>query len=93
MPTFTKRESERVMSSFDFFGINHYQSLSVQDDQNSMDADQRDFFGDMSAKLLSMVSHYVSISQKSFSFRCSGYGLDFYLCVETMIRRTLIPKK
>lgn len=78
MPTFTKRESERVMSSFDFFGINHYNSMSVQDNQNSMDADQRDFFGDMSAKLLGMVSHYVSISQKSFSFRSSGYGLDFY---------------
>ncbi|KAI3507734.1 hypothetical protein L1887_22725 [Cichorium endivia] len=47
IPTFTKFESERIKGSFDFFGLNHYSTLYVKDDSNSLENDVRDFIADM----------------------------------------------
>ncbi|KAI3750080.1 hypothetical protein L2E82_20704 [Cichorium intybus] len=47
IPTFTKFESERIKGSFDFLGLNHYSTLYVKDDPNSLENDVRDFIADM----------------------------------------------
>ncbi|KAL7584400.1 hypothetical protein Lser_V15G42401 [Lactuca serriola] len=47
IPTFTKLESKRIKGSFDFFGINHYQTLYVKDNPSSLKTDPRDIVADM----------------------------------------------
>ncbi|KAK1437233.1 hypothetical protein QVD17_03022 [Tagetes erecta] len=52
IPNFTKFESERIKGSFDFFGINHYATLQVKDNPNSLEMKIRDFSADIGAKLI-----------------------------------------
>ncbi|KAI3507727.1 hypothetical protein L1887_22718 [Cichorium endivia] len=47
IPTFTKLESKRIKDSFDFLGINHYQTVYVKDNPNSLKSDTRDIVADM----------------------------------------------
>ncbi|KAK1292242.1 Beta-glucosidase 22 [Acorus calamus] len=52
LPRFTKAESERLMSSFDFIAINHYISLYVKDDtHNSTTSPLHDYYDDASVKI------------------------------------------
>ncbi|XP_058083756.1 beta-glucosidase 22-like isoform X3 [Magnolia sinica] len=52
IPAFTKHQSEQIMNSFDFFGINHYSSVSVSDKPNSLKVEERDHEADMFAELV-----------------------------------------
>lgn len=52
IPSFTKLESEMIKGSFDFFGINHYNTLHVKDNPASLETDIRDFSADMAATLI-----------------------------------------
>ncbi|XP_076890210.1 beta-glucosidase 11-like [Bidens hawaiensis] len=52
IPNFTKLESERVKGSFDFFGINHYNTFVVKDNPSSLEMKTRDYYGDMATTLI-----------------------------------------
>ncbi|KAI7740831.1 hypothetical protein M8C21_020151 [Ambrosia artemisiifolia] len=52
IPNFTKQESEKIKGSFDFLGINHYNTLYVKDNPNSLEMEIRDLNADMAATLI-----------------------------------------
>ncbi|KAJ0842916.1 putative beta-glucosidase [Helianthus annuus] len=52
IPKFTQHESERIKGSFDFFGINHYNTLYVKDNPSSLEMEIRDLNADMAATLI-----------------------------------------
>ncbi|OVA00215.1 Glycoside hydrolase [Macleaya cordata] len=52
IPSFTPQESKLVKGSSDFFGLNHYATLNVRDDPESLKIHQRDALADMAAKLI-----------------------------------------
>ncbi|KAJ0453650.1 putative beta-glucosidase [Helianthus annuus] len=54
IPKFTKHESEKIKGSFDFFGINHYNTLYVKDNPSSLEMEIRDLNADMAATLICM---------------------------------------
>ncbi|KAF6142459.1 hypothetical protein GIB67_039423 [Kingdonia uniflora] len=51
IPLFDLHESELVKGSYDFIGLNHYNTLYVKDDLDSLKTYQRDLLGDMAVKL------------------------------------------
>ncbi|KAJ4969280.1 hypothetical protein NE237_015981 [Protea cynaroides] len=53
IPSFTPSQSRQVQGSADFFGLNHYNTLYVKDDPDSLNNDQRDVERDMAIKLIS----------------------------------------
>ena len=52
MPKFSRNQSKQLTRSFDFIGVNYYVTIPVADDPNSLPADQRDWVGDASVKLI-----------------------------------------
>ena len=50
LPKFSPDQSEQLMSSMDFLGINYYTILYVKDNPHHAPSDKRDFMADMSAK-------------------------------------------
>ncbi|KAK9139344.1 hypothetical protein Scep_009025 [Stephania cephalantha] len=52
IPSFTPEESKLVKGSWDFFGLNHYNTLYVRDDLDRLKMKQRDFSMDMAVKLI-----------------------------------------
>ncbi|KAK1318477.1 Beta-glucosidase 22 [Acorus calamus] len=48
IPTFTKCQSEKLMKSFDFIGINHYTTVYVRDNIDDSNTGIRDYYEDMS---------------------------------------------
>ncbi|KAI3819239.1 hypothetical protein L1987_13064 [Smallanthus sonchifolius] len=52
IPNFTKTESQGIKGSFDFFGINHYNTLYVKGNPSSLEMEIRDFSADMAATLI-----------------------------------------
>lgn len=52
IPSFTPTQSKQVKGSYDFIGVNHYITMFVRDDPDSLKIDQRDYLGDMAAKLI-----------------------------------------
>nr|XP_009417732.1 PREDICTED: beta-glucosidase 22-like [Musa acuminata subsp. malaccensis] len=50
LPSFTEEQSEQVKGSFDFIGLNHYQSIWVKDNSNASKTAPRDFNADLFAK-------------------------------------------
>ncbi|TVU03889.1 hypothetical protein EJB05_50562 [Eragrostis curvula] len=81
LPTLTAEESMRVRGSFDFMGINHYGAVYVEADLSQLNQTQRDYSGDIAAKLaespfqssgnqLEKLNVYVSLSKiKQLSLR------------------------
>ncbi|KAL6619376.1 hypothetical protein ACP70R_034515 [Stipagrostis hirtigluma subsp. patula] len=49
LPSFTEEQSEMVLGSADFLGINHYTSTYVSDRSNNAEMGPRDFFDNMFA--------------------------------------------
>ncbi|RZC83667.1 hypothetical protein C5167_046456 [Papaver somniferum] len=47
LPSFTPYEAKLVKGSWDFFGVNHYLTLDIKDNQESLTIQQRDFDLDM----------------------------------------------
>ncbi|KAF9607299.1 hypothetical protein IFM89_033727 [Coptis chinensis] len=52
LPSFTRYESRQVKSSYDFIGLNHYNTLHVKDNTDSLNSDRRDVIADMAATLI-----------------------------------------
>ncbi|CAM0880690.1 unnamed protein product [Alopecurus aequalis] len=50
LPKFSRDQSEELINSMDFLGINYYTILYVKDDPHHAPSDKRDFVADMSAK-------------------------------------------
>ncbi|GAB4861429.1 glycosyl hydrolase 1 [Ancistrocladus abbreviatus] len=53
LPTFTAKESRLVKGSLDFIGINHYTTIYIKDNANSLKTEPRDFFADMAVAIIS----------------------------------------
>ena len=51
MPRFFKNQSELLIGSFDFIGVNYYATLYVKDNPSNRSLDERDFASDQFAKL------------------------------------------
>ncbi|GMY38322.1 beta-glucosidase 11-like isoform X27 [Fagus crenata] len=54
LPAFTYAESSQVKGSFDFLGVNHYNTLSVKDNPSSLKTEDGDVFADMAVQLASI---------------------------------------
>lgn len=52
IPTFSKLEATQVKGSFDFIGLNHYDSIHVKDMSSNLQKDVRDITEDMAAQLV-----------------------------------------
>ncbi|KAJ0842917.1 putative beta-glucosidase [Helianthus annuus] len=52
IPNFTKQESERIKGSFDFVGVNHYDTISIKNNPSSLEMETRDMYADMAATLI-----------------------------------------
>lgn len=53
-PVFTSLESETIKGSFDFIGVNYYNTMHVKDKSSSLNLDIRDFFADTGIELICM---------------------------------------
>ncbi|KAJ4969499.1 hypothetical protein NE237_016200 [Protea cynaroides] len=53
LPSFTPHQSKLVKGSCDFIGLNHYRTMHIEDDPDSLKTNQSDYLGDMAAKILS----------------------------------------
>ncbi|MCL7024251.1 hypothetical protein MKW94_001030 [Papaver nudicaule] len=52
LPFFTKQESKRIKRSWDFIGLNHYNTVYIEDDPNdSSKTGLSDYWADMSVKM------------------------------------------
>ncbi|XP_048324412.2 beta-glucosidase 11 isoform X1 [Ziziphus jujuba] len=51
-PAFTSLESERIKGSFDFIGLNYYNTMHVKDKSSSLNLKIRDFFADTGVELI-----------------------------------------
>ncbi|KAJ4956877.1 hypothetical protein NE237_013660 [Protea cynaroides] len=60
LPSFTPHQSKLLKGSCDFFGLNHYRTMYIKDDPDSLKTNQRDYLGDMAAKMLSKQGHVPS---------------------------------
>ncbi|KAJ0691692.1 putative hydroxyisourate hydrolase [Helianthus annuus] len=58
IPNFTKQESERIKGSFDFVGINHYDTVSIKNNPSSLEMETRDMYADMAATLIGVYWFY-----------------------------------
>ncbi|PIA61404.1 hypothetical protein AQUCO_00300735v1 [Aquilegia coerulea] len=52
LPTFTEYESRQVKSSYDFIALNHYNTVYIKDDPDSLKANPRDLVADIAAKFI-----------------------------------------
>ncbi|KAM0826350.1 hypothetical protein ACQ4PT_068930 [Festuca glaucescens] len=50
LPVFSRNQSEQLINSMDFLGINYYTILYVKDHPHDAPSNERDFMADMSAK-------------------------------------------
>ncbi|KAK9281422.1 hypothetical protein L1049_004324 [Liquidambar formosana] len=70
IPTFTSYESKQVKGSFDFLGLNHYNTLYIKDNPSSLKMDPRDLVKDMAAELI-----FVQEDPPAFEFPSKPEGL------------------
>lgn len=52
LPAFTSSESKQVKGSFDFIGLNYYNTMFVKDEPSSLEMEQRDTIADMAIELI-----------------------------------------
>ncbi|XP_051224220.1 beta-glucosidase 22 [Lolium perenne] len=69
LPVFSRNQSEQLINSMDFLGINYYTILHVKDHPHDAPSDERDFMADMSAKS-------IFTSNSTTGFYVPGYGLQ-----------------
>lgn len=55
LPSFTKQESELVKGACDFFGLNHYSSVYLEDNPNGPVPNPREFYRDMSVNFRGLI--------------------------------------
>lgn len=51
LPVFTDEDSRRVKGSYDFIGLNHYATISVQADTSMLENQLRDYMHDVAIKI------------------------------------------
>ena len=54
LPVFTDEDSRRIKGSYDFIGLNHYATISVQADTSQLENQLRDYIHDMAIKIPGM---------------------------------------
>ncbi|XP_065861342.1 beta-glucosidase 11-like isoform X2 [Euphorbia lathyris] len=52
LPAFTNEESYGVKGSFDFVGVNHYVSVQIKDNSDSLNWEHRDLVADMAIEMI-----------------------------------------
>lgn len=52
LPKFSKKQSEQLINSVDFLGVNYYSIMYVKDDPQAAPSNERDFLADTSAKTI-----------------------------------------
>ncbi|XP_025013842.2 beta-glucosidase 11 isoform X2 [Ricinus communis] len=52
LPVFTNYECRMVKGSFDFLGVNHYSTIYVKDNSDTLKSENRDFLADMAVKIV-----------------------------------------
>lgn len=83
LPSFTNFESELVINSFDFIGLNHYTSLYVSNHPNALEGPPEDFTADLAAFFRGLM--FVQISCCMFIFLKIFYGLLFFFQLPGML--------
>ena len=76
LPSFTSFESELVINSFDFIGLNHYTSIYVSNHPNALEGPLQDFTANLAAVFRSLM--FVQVSCCMFIFLKIFYGLLFF---------------
>jgi hypothetical protein len=76
LPSFTNFESELVINSFDFIGLNHYTSIYVSNHPNALEGPLQDFTADLAALFRGLM--FVQISCCMFTILIIFYGLLFF---------------
>ncbi|TVU22453.1 hypothetical protein EJB05_32150, partial [Eragrostis curvula] len=71
LPKFSRAQSERLISSIDFLGVNYYAILHVKDDPQAAPSTKRDFLADTSIKIISMNT---STTQGVLEYLKQSYG-------------------
>jgi len=56
LPVFTDEDSRRVKGSYDFIGLNHYATISVQADTSMLENQLRDYMQDVAIKIPGLFS-------------------------------------
>lgn len=54
LPVFSEHESRLVRGSFDFIGLNHYNTLYIKDKSSNLEMDSRDVVADMAVETICM---------------------------------------
>lgn len=62
MPDFTNLESKQVKGSFDFLGVNYYNTLYVKDNSDSLKREHRDVDADMAVQLMRMLFDLIRLN-------------------------------
>ena len=50
LPKFSNNQSEQLINSIDFLGVNYYSIMYVKDDPQAASSNERDFLADISVK-------------------------------------------
>ncbi|XP_024314904.1 cyanidin 3-O-glucoside 7-O-glucosyltransferase (acyl-glucose) isoform X4 [Brachypodium distachyon] len=69
LPKFSENQSEQLINSVDFLGINYYAIMHVKDNPHDAPSNRRDFMADMSAKA-------IFPSNSTTGFYVPGFGLQ-----------------
>ncbi|XVF47165.1 hypothetical protein PTKIN_Ptkin03bG0087600 [Pterospermum kingtungense] len=70
MPSFTNSESKQVKGSFEFIGLNFYNTMCVKDQPSSLEMEGRDVTADMALKLIPFQNN-----ASKFEFPLTPWGL------------------
>ncbi|XP_031279789.1 beta-glucosidase 11-like [Pistacia vera] len=71
MPDFTNLESKQIKGSFDFLGVNFYNTLYVKDNSDSLKKEHRDVDADMAVELIPMLDNSSTVE-----FPVTPWGLQ-----------------
>ncbi|KAJ0020077.1 hypothetical protein Pint_31585 [Pistacia integerrima] len=71
MPDFTNLESKQIKGSFDFLGVNFYNTLYVKDNSDSLKKEHRDVDADMAVQLIPMLDNSSTVE-----FPVTPWGLQ-----------------
>ncbi|KAJ0647180.1 putative hydroxyisourate hydrolase [Helianthus annuus] len=76
IPNFTKQESERIKGSFDFVGVNHYDTISIKNNPSSLEMETRDMYADMAATLIGVCIGFMGLGSNTKDPNCKKCKKD-----------------
>lgn len=59
IPAFTSPESEMIKGSFDFLGMNYYNTMYIKDKSSNLKLENRDYFADGGLEMIRMFFSYI----------------------------------